>query len=143
VAGYGIKKFYILNTGVSTVMGLKPASSELREEGINMIFTNILKSGSRVEEGIMEQEGGTHADEMETSMMLYMSPEVVDMSKATKDYDPTEGRGLTRDPNKKDAKYSPTGIFGDPTLATVDKGRIAVEGRIRFIVDELKAFLIE
>ena len=124
-------------------MGLKPASSELREEGVNMIFTDILKSGSRVEEGIMEQEGGTHADEMETSMMLYMKPEIVDMSKAVKDYDPTGGRGLTRDPENTEAKFSPTGIFGDPTLASAEKGRIAVEARVRYIVEELRTFVEE
>ena len=35
-----------------------------------------------------EQQGGTHADEIETSMMLYIDPSSVDMSKAVKDYMP-------------------------------------------------------
>ncbi len=65
------------------------------------------------------------------------------MSKSVKDYDPTGGRGLTRDPANTGAKYSPTGIFGDPTLATAEKGRIAVEARVRCIVEELRAFVEE
>jgi creatinine amidohydrolase len=141
--GYGISKFYVLNTGVSTIRGLQPAAEELRERGIEMRFTDILASGARAEEGVSEQEGGTHADEMETSMMLYIRPGVVDMSKAVKDYDPVGGRGLTRDPENTEAKYSPTGVFGDPTLATVEKGRVAVEARVRYIVEELRAFIEE
>jgi creatinine amidohydrolase len=140
---YGISKFYVLNTGVSTILGLQPAAEELVELGIEMRYTDILASGARAEEGVSEQEGGTHADEMETSMMLYIKPEIVDMSRAVKDYDPTGGWGLTRDPENTEAKYSPTGIFGDPTLATVEKGRIAVEARIRYIVEELRAFVEE
>ena len=141
--GYGIGKFYVLNTGVSTVRGLRPAAEELAELGIEMRYTDILASGAGAEEGISEQEGGTHADEMETSMMLYIKPEIVDMSKAVKDYDPTGGRGLTRDPENTEAKYSPTGIYGDPTLATLEKGRIAVEARVRYIVEEIRAFIEE
>ena len=143
MAGYGVRKFYVLNTGVSTARALGPASEELRERGIEMRFTDILASGERAEEGVSEQEGGTHEDEMETSMMLYIDPDVVDMSKAVKDYDPTGGRGLTRDPENIGPKYSPTGVFGDPTFATAEKGRIAVEARVAFIVDELKAFAAE
>jgi len=60
-----------------------------------------------------------------------------------KDYDSSGGRGLTRDPDKIGPKFSPTGIFGDPTLATVEKGKIAVEARVRFIADELRAFIGE
>ena len=75
-------------------------------------------------------------------MMLYIKPSIVDMSHAVKDYDPTGGKGLTRDPRKVGLKYSPTGIFGDPTLATLEKGRIAVEKRVNFIVDELRDFIV-
>ncbi len=34
MAGYGVRKFYVLNTGVSTARALGPASEELRERGI-------------------------------------------------------------------------------------------------------------
>jgi creatinine amidohydrolase len=144
LAGYGVRKFYVLNTGVSTVRGLKPASEELRELGIEMRFTDILASGARVEEEISEQEGGTHADEMETSMMLYIKPEIVDMDKAVKEYDPTDAPGLTRNPMRRgEAKFSASGVYGDATLATVEKGRLVVEARARHIVDELRAFIDE
>ena len=144
MSGYGVKKFYVLNTGVSTVYGLKPAAEELMEMGIEMRYTDILVSGRGAEEGLMEQEGGTHADEGETSMMLYIDPKIVNMEKAVKDYHPLEGRGLTRDPVNKDAGvYSASGVYGDATLATVEKGKKVVEARIRFIIDELREFILE
>ena len=144
MSGYGVRKFYVLNTGVSTVQGLRPAAEELREMGIEMRYTDILEAGRGAEEGVSEQEGGTHADEMETSMMLYIKPEVVDMAKAVKDYYPLGGRGLTRNPEKKDAgAYSASGVYGDATMATLEKGWIAVEARVRHIVEELKALIRE
>ena len=42
LAGYGPRKFYILNTGVSTLRPLKASADILREEGILLQFTNIL-----------------------------------------------------------------------------------------------------
>jgi creatinine amidohydrolase len=141
--GYGVEKIYILNTGVSTIEGLKNASEELAKRGILLKYTNILESGRLVEDKISEQEGGTHADEMETSMMLYIEPRIVDMSKAEKDYNPRKGRGLTRDPNKEGVgAYSPSGIFGDATLASREKGMKAVEARVSYIIKELQDFKI-
>ena len=144
MSGYGVRKFYVLNTGVSTVRGLRPAAEELREMDIEMRYTDILEAGRRAEEEVSEQEGGTHADEMETSMMLYIKSEVVDMAKAVKDYHPLGGRGLTRDPDNKNAgTYSASGVYGDATLATLEKGKIAIEARVRHIVEELKDLIRE
>ena len=144
LAGHGARKFYILNTGVSTLQPLKEAAEELISEGIRLRYTDVTEAGRGVAEQVREQEGGTHADELETSTMLYIKPEVVDMSKAVKDYHPLGGRGLTRNPNRRDAgAYSPTGIFGNPTLASREKGRLIVEAMIRDIVSEIKALIEE
>lgn len=144
MAGYGVRKFYVLNTGVSTMLGLRRAAEELKERGIMMKYTDILKAGAEAEVGVSQQEGGTHADEMETSMMLHIRPEVVDMAKAVRDYHPRPGRGLTRDPYKRGAgAYSVSGVFGDATLASAEKGRIVVEALVRHIVAEVKALIQE
>lgn len=133
---YGPKRFYALNTGVSTVRALKPAGEVLASEGILFRYTNFLEVGAEAEKRISKQEGGTHADEIETSLMLYIDPASVDMSKAVKDYHPSEAGGLTRDPNKRGV-YSKTGIYGDPTLATKEKGEVMagaiLEGMLRDI----------
>jgi creatinine amidohydrolase len=134
---YGPRRFYVLNTGVSTVRALSPAAEKLSAEGILMRFTDLSRSLSPIEKQVARQEGGTHADEIETSMILYMDPSAVDMSKAVKDYQPSKGGGLTRDP-KGAGTYSPTGIWGDPTLATREKGRIVVEAFVDAIAKEIE-----
>lgn len=129
LAGYGPRRFYVLNTGVSTLRALQPAAELLAKDGIVLHYTDILKLIEPVVKKVSQQEGGTHADEIETSMMLYMAPTTVDMKKAAKDYHPGTERGLTRSPNGKRA-YSVTGIFGDATLATRAKGKQITEALV-------------
>ncbi len=138
LARYGPRKFYALNTGVSTLRALKPAAEQLAAEGITLHYTDILKITGPVEKAIGKQEGGTHADEIETSMILYMDPTSVDMKKAVKDYHPSGTSGLTRDP-KGNGTYSATGIWGDPTLATREKGKIVTEALVEGILKEIDA----
>ena len=139
--GYGLRKFYVLNTGISTIPPLKAAAEELSQAGIALRFLNLSEVDSRLPKGFLSQEGGTHADENETSAMLYIAPEKVNMSKAAKDYDPRPNRkGLTRDPKGKGV-YSPTGSWGDPTLATREKGRVIIEATVQEIVAEIKKLI--
>ena len=137
LARFGPRRFYVLNTGVSTVRALAPAAEALAADGILMRYTDLLKVIAPVEKEVSQQEGGTHADEIETSMILYMSPADVDMSKAVKDYHPGKG-GLTRDPKQEGMTYSPSGVFGDATLATKEKGRRVTEALIDAIVKEIE-----
>ena len=137
LAGYGPKRFYILNTGVSTVRALQPAVESLARDGLIVRYTDILKITGAVEKRIGKQEGGTHADEIETSMMLYMAPSTVDMKKAAKDFHPSTERGLTRKPDGP-GSYSPTGIYGDATLATRAKGQEITKALISGILTEIE-----
>ena len=74
-------------------------------------------------------------------MLLYMYPQFVDMTKAADDYHPGAG-GLTRDSATavRDGKvWSRTGIYGDATLATREKGRLYVESHLLDILDAIEA----
>jgi len=133
---HGPRRFYALNTGVSTLRALKPAAEILAAEGILLRYTDLLAVMGPVEKTVARQEGGTHADEIETSMILYMDPAAVDMSKAVKDYRPGTGR-LTRDP-KGEGTYSPSGVWGDPTLATREKGEKVVEALVAGVLKEIE-----
>ncbi len=141
LARHGPKRCYILNTGVSTVRILGPARDSLAASGIVMRFTRGGRRADSVEKAISQQTGGTHADEMETSMLLYMYPQFVDMTKAAKDYHPGAG-GLTRDSLaavREGKTFSRTGIFGDATLATREKGRRVVEAQVLDLLEEIEA----
>ena len=138
LARHGARRFYALNTGVSTVRALEPARAELAKEGITLRYTDVLALFAPIEREVAEQEGGTHADEIETSMMLVIAPDRVDMTKAVKDFDPKDAPGLTRDPNGK-AKYSPTGTFGDPTLASRAKGERIVSAFFAALLADVRS----
>ena len=137
LARFGPRRFYILNTGVSTLRALQPASESLAKEGLILRYTDLLKITGPVEKAIGKQEGGTHADEIETSMMLYMAPSTVDMKKAAKDYHPSTERGLTRNPNGRGV-YSATGIYGDATLATKAKGEQITKALVIGILKDIE-----
>ncbi|MFX0124469.1 MAG: creatininase family protein [Candidatus Hodarchaeota archaeon] len=141
ISSYGIRKFYILNTGVSTLLPLEQAAKILSKEGVTLKYFDILGFSKELPDNLLLQEGGSHADEEETSIMLHIAPETVDMSKAVKDLDLRPNRkGLTRDPNG-DSTFSPTGIWGDPTLATREKGRIIVDIMVSTIIKQINEMI--
>jgi creatinine amidohydrolase len=98
------------------------------------------------ENALTTQSAGTHADDIETSMILALRPDLVRMDRAVKDtrdsapgaypgYRPGDFVRRAGDPN-----YSTTGIFGDPTLATAEKGRRVLELRTRQWLSALRGF---
>jgi creatinine amidohydrolase len=138
---YGPRRFYVLNTGVSTLRALKPAAEILAADGIRFTYTNILEADAEAEKQVKKEEGGTHADEIETSMLLYIDPATVDMSKAVKDYHPAKPggpTGFTRDPNKP-GTYSASGVYGDATLATREKGELVTKATLATILKDIEA----
>ena len=137
LARHGPRRFYALNTGVSTIRALRPAAETLASEGILLHFTDLVQTLSPIEHQLAEQEGGTHADEIETSMMLYLAPASVDMTRAVKDYHPGTGP-LTRNPSGPGV-YSPTGTWGDPTLATRAKGERIVNALVDALLADVEA----
>jgi creatinine amidohydrolase len=139
LACYGPRKFYALNTGVSTMRPLELTANILADEGIDFRYSDILKLTATVEAKVKQEKGGTHADEIETSMMLFIAPASVDMSKAVKDYHPSAKGGLTRNP-KGECSYSDSGIYGDATLATRQKGEIVVRAIVDGILKEIQDF---
>lgn len=144
LARYGPRRFYVINTGIPTLRALKPAADALAAEGILLHYLDPRVDEQTVKP-LLKQEGGRHADENETSKMLYMDPASVDMRKAVKDYRPLpEGSAMvrfTRDPQaaaRGEGIYSPTGAWGDPTLATREKGRIATEATLTAILKQIE-----
>lgn len=138
LAHYGPRRFYILNTGISTLKPLALAAGDLAKENILLRYLDLTKDDPV--EKKLRQSGGTHADEIETSMTLYIAPETVQMKKAARDLNGDKPGPLTRDP-KGNGTYSPTGAWGDPTLASREKGQAVVESFVATIlkdIDELR-----
>lgn len=139
LAAFGPRKFYVLNTGVSTARPLAAAKAVLEAEGIDFAFSDVGVVGASAEKSVRQQARGTHADEIETSMMLYIRPDRVDMGKAVKDDNEGASGPLTRRKDNAAGTYSASGVWGDATLATREKGRVVVEAVVADILAELEA----
>jgi creatinine amidohydrolase len=75
-------------------------------------------------------------------MILYIAPERVDMSKAVADVQPDgELPGLSRDPSTRKT-YSKTGVWGDATLATREKGERVVEAIVAGMLADIEALRV-
>ena len=148
----GAQRIVFLNTGISRATGL-PLSIAAREMRTETGTPTLVVSWDDIETSevaeFQQQEAGGHADELETSIHLYLQPHLVRMEQAVTDYgDTTEQRypgyipGLfSRDP--VDPAYSETGLYGDPTLATAEKGKRVLDILTREWLAALRGFASE
>lgn len=135
----GATGFYFVNFGVSTTPSLESAQALLHEKNILMRFTDFSVIDLN---DIEKQAGGTHADEIETSVMLHIKPNVVQMNKAEKDFDDKPGKlSPIPPPNGSKDAYSPTGAWGDPTLASAEKGQVIAERYLKLLDDDINQTL--
>jgi creatinine amidohydrolase len=67
-----------------------------------------------------------HADEVETSMMLALAPESVDMARAEPEY-PEFPETFGLEPMQL-REFNHSGVFGDPRPSTAEKGEALLEG---------------
>jgi creatinine amidohydrolase len=137
LARHGPRRFYVLNTGLSTARPLRATAEGLASEGILLRFTDIDRAGKEAKDAVRRQEAGTHADELETSMVLYMKPGAVRMDRAVADGLPAKPGPLTRDPRNREGHFSPSGVFGDATLATWQKGERVTRAVLQDILAEI------
>lgn len=137
LARFGPHRFYVANTGISTLGPLRDAAAVLAANGITLHFTDLQAALAPTEAAIAEQPRGSHADEMETSMILAIAPGRVDMAKAVRDVEPKHGRGFDREPGGA-GTWSRSGVWGDATLADVDKGRVLVDALLAAMLADLE-----
>jgi creatinine amidohydrolase len=102
---------------------------------------------------IRETKVIAHADEFETSLYLHLAPERVQMDLAVEDND-RMGRFVSSDStgnypvrfNDYWGRWTRTGVHGDPTRATAEKGRVLFEAAVSGLLeltDELRAWPVE
>jgi creatinine amidohydrolase len=142
IIGYGCRALLVLNTGIST---LAPVDRALARLGNRNALHLKIHDGPRYRRAateLAEQSHGSHADELETSLMLALAPHLVDMSRAEASPALThETPGALTRRNPASPNYSRSGSFGDPTLATLAKGEILLAAIVDDMVEQATAFL--
>ncbi|HEX6976528.1 MAG TPA: SgcJ/EcaC family oxidoreductase, partial [Vicinamibacterales bacterium] len=139
LARYGPRRFYVLNTGVSTSRALAAAAETLAQDGILLAYTDYAARLEEASARVRQQEGGTHADEIETSAMLYVDPDGVEMKAAAKEFTPSAAPSRFTRTRGGTGTYSASGVWGDPTLATAEKGRVIVEALVAGVLRDIEA----
>lgn len=146
----GVRRVLLLNGHGGNVAALDVVLTKLGEAGLEIdrvaAVTYWHLVADRAPELRESQPGGTgHAGEFETSLMLATHRQLVIADEAESHYPELPSRYLASDLFEAGRarryipfdRVSPTGTFGDPSLASLEKGERILEA----CVEELLAFL--
>lgn len=140
--GYGCRAVFVLDTGIST---RAPIDRALARFGAGNVWHLRIHDGPRycrAAAELAEQSHGSHADELETSLMLALAPHLVNMARAEASppvKNETPGPMTPSDPSSPN--YSRSGSYGDPTLATPAKGEALLSAMVEDLAEQATAFL--
>lgn len=156
IAGMGARKIFLLNghggNDVPIRAALREVKSDLQDRaGMHFVYASYWMLGARTIKEIRESDlGGLgHACEMETSLMLHLHPERVQMDLARRD-----GPKHSSQYRKADMQYarpvyfvnefheiSESGVVGHPDLASAGKGEKFFNGIVADVVAFIDDFL--
>lgn len=137
----GCGKLFVLDTGISTLVPVERALARLDFRKVMHLRIHDGSRYHRAVERLSEQSHGSHADEIETSLMLALAPDLVDMARAEASPELNEivpGRLTRSDPHSPN--YSRSGSYGDPTLATSAKGEVLLAAMLEDLHEQVSSF---
>jgi creatinine amidohydrolase len=138
---HGIRKLVVINGhGLPTMFGARPWGSPVVKTAVRQLnyehpsltavwFQPFALAGP-VLRGVFPT-GDIHAGDLETSVLLYLAPELVRGS--APDFLPDQPPSYLE--FAPFASLSPTGVWGRPSQASAEKGRLAVEAAVRASVE--------
>jgi creatinine amidohydrolase len=136
------RTLFVLDTGISTIAPVDRALAQLGSA--NALHLKV-HDGPRYRHAaarLAGQSHGSHADELETSLMQALAPQLVERAKA--EASPAlahEIPGPLTPSDPTSPNYSRSGSFGDPTLATNAKGEILLAAMLDDIIGQAGGFL--
>lgn len=144
-ARHGVKKFLIIDGGVSTHPPLVLLSRDLNNHyGLKVGVTNIFGLMADAEKAVCQQKKGGHGDEGETSTMLVVRPDLVHMDKTVEEYTELFPGCKVNGQMKVDfpsPMLTPHGTNGNSTLATKEKGEVILNAMVDGICEFLEHFV--
>lgn len=149
----GFKRLLCINGHGQNPEIIKLAIRKISDKyGLSVLLSNIWSMASTTMKKIRKSEigGALHGGEFETSLMLYLT-DLVDMSKATREdimryHSKFYGGDMFAGVSSAflstwDIQESKTGIYGDPTKATKETGRLLMEGIVKEYVELIHEYL--
>lgn len=141
---HGCRALFVLDTGISTRASVERALARLEAGNAFHLKIHDGPRYRRAAAALARQGHGSHADEIETSLMLAIAPEHVDIFRA--EASPAIAQavpGRLTPSDKASPNYSRSGSFGDPTLATLEKGEALLAAMLDDLAEQVSSFLAE
>lgn len=141
ILDFGCRALLLLDTGLSTRAPVDRALTRLQPDKV--IHLQI-HDGPRYREAartLAEQSHGSHADELETSVMLALAPELVRMQRAEASPPTLAAPGPLTHLDSASPNFSRSGSYGDPTLATRAKGEALLAAMVGDLCEQATTFL--
>jgi creatinine amidohydrolase len=138
----GCGAIFVLDTGISTIAPVDRALSRIGGEKTLHLKIHEGRRYKLAVQQIVQQSHGSHADELETSLMLALAPDLVAMPRAEDSPEiKREVPGPLTPLDPSSPNFSPSGSFGDPTLATLAKGKILLEAMTGDLIEQARNFI--
>jgi creatinine amidohydrolase len=142
ILGNGSRPLFVLDTGISTLAPVDRALARLETGAALHLRIHDGTRYRRTAQELGQQSHGSHADELETSLMLALAPQSVEMSRA----EPSpaikkEAPGPLTPSDLTSPNYSRSGSYGDPTLATRAKGEVLLAAMLDDLNEQVAAFI--
>lgn len=150
-ARHGITKLIIINGHGGNASTLQFAAQMINRDAHIFTCVDTGETSDTDIEKIAETPNDVHAGEIETSTSLALRPHLVDLKQAKKFVPHFSGRYLNFSSkrsvewNARTEKISKTGVLGDPTKASVEKGEKIWEVMIKNLtefVEQLKGMTL-
>jgi len=156
LADNGMKRFVFLNPHVGNDAPIFSMATELRKKRIGIgAMVNLWQLASEMGKDIpsLHEKSFKHAGEIMTSVMLALRPELVDMEKARQDSLSSGIKEIEQEGPRKvkfknyhveiyrmSSELNTTGVMGDPTRATPEKGEEIIRRWVSYIADFINVF---
>lgn len=135
----GVRRFAFINAHVGNANAMKAAARRVYAQCDMKIYAFTYPEAEKIIDAVCTSERPHpkyfHACEIETSYMLYLYPERVDMSEAVCQY-PAVPSGIDVLPTPW-TDFMHTAVLGDATAATAEKGKAIIEA----VIENIAAFL--
>lgn len=154
--GMGGRRLFLLNGHGGNDIPVRAAMREVKTEfrdmaGLHTVFASYWSLAAQTIREVRESElgGVSHACEMETSIMLHLSPDKVRMERARRDGPQHASPYRRADMQAVKPVYcvnefhelSASGTIGRPDLATAEKGKRFFDGIVRDVTAFIDDFL--
>lgn len=119
----GVAGLVMLSCHLGNMAALKQASRHLwrgQFPSLSLFYPGLSEASAAFRTTPEFSREVVHADEVETSILLALAPQDVDMDRAQAEWPQFPPEALSTAEPWRD--YSTSGVFGDPTAATAEKG---------------------